>query len=60
MRRLIDQGADVLSKSVNEMTPEDVATAMAHPLVSSMLKAEAERRGKCVAFAMGLQVDPQP
>ncbi|KAJ1473739.1 ankyrin repeat-containing domain protein [Baffinella frigidus] len=52
---LLDSGADVLSKSDSGKTPEDLATMGSHPQVAAVLKAEAERRAKCEAFAMGQQ-----
>ena len=53
---LIDNGADVLSMTrCDGETPEDFATRHSHLEVAAMLKAEAVRRAKCEAFAMGQQ-----
>jgi hypothetical protein len=55
VRNLLDNGAGVESKCCYGRTPEDEATARSHLPTASMLKAEALRRAKCAAFAMGHQ-----
>jgi len=53
VRLLLDKGADVESKNSSGQTPEDLADACSHLQIAELLKAEATRMAKCVAFAMG-------
>ncbi|KAJ1466471.1 hypothetical protein T484DRAFT_1922290 [Baffinella frigidus] len=53
---LLDKGADVESKNRYVRTPhQEVANSdwSLHTNIAAVLKAEATRRAKCVAFAMG-------
>ena len=52
---LIEAGADVSAKDKCGSTPADFATFQSHVRIASTLIAEAERRAKCEAFAMGQQ-----
>jgi len=52
---LLHHGAHVLVESNCAQTAEEYATANAHHEVVVVLKEYAVNRGKCVAFAMGLQ-----
>jgi len=54
-RVLLDKGADLLSKTNAGHTAEDTATRHSHHQIAVMLKAEAEYRARCEAFAMGYQ-----
>jgi ankyrin repeat protein len=53
VRLLLDKGADVESKNSSGQTPEDLANACSHLQIAELLRAEATRLAKCVAFAMG-------
>ena len=62
VRVLLQHGGDVHSKSDDGRTPEDLASLEVASLgesrpyfqIAAMLKAEAVRRAKCEAFAMGM------
>ena len=53
VRALIKHGVDVSAKTHDGLTAEDLATAHSHIETAEALKAEAERRAKCEAFATG-------
>jgi ankyrin repeat protein len=59
-RLLLRKGADLHAKTNDGRTPEEVSRSIGmlsypgkKPWFAAMLKAEAERRAKCEAFAMG-------
>ncbi|KAJ1493634.1 hypothetical protein T484DRAFT_1768075 [Baffinella frigidus] len=50
---LLAKGADVSAQDIDGDTPEALATLRANKHILAMLKAEALRRARCEAFAMG-------
>mmetsp|Transcript_21604 Transcript_21604/g.52005 ORF Transcript_21604/g.52005 Transcript_21604/m.52005 type:complete len:288 (-) Transcript_21604:1661-2524(-) len=52
---LLDKGADLSAEDGRGKTPLEVATSLSHLEIAAMIKAEAIRRAKCLAFAMGKQ-----